>query len=203
MSDWQDRFPARQPKLLWLLADPLPVDIWIPVRSLYSFCYFFSRLPAMLRQRPIKINIRDGRHTQIGNDDAPEQAFQTKEQTCHIGYRYVKNKQPDDTQDQRCHWPGQSGRTQQASSSTVKDFEPDITFLLDAPIEVIRSRKKLNPNDRFESETTDFFEKVRNGYLEIARRYNDRIKVIDASKPLEDVQFEIKKYLKEIINHHD
>jgi dTMP kinase len=85
----------------------------------------------------------------------------------------------------------------------LKDFEPDITFLLDAPVKVIRSRKKLNQNDRFESETTDFFEKVRNGYLETARLYKDRIKVVDASKPLEDVQFEIKKYLKEIINHHD
>ena len=85
----------------------------------------------------------------------------------------------------------------------LKNFEPDITFLLDAPVEIIRSRKKLNQNDRFESETTDFFEKVRNGYLETARRYHDRIKVIDASKPLDDVQFEIKKYLKEIINHHD
>ena len=85
----------------------------------------------------------------------------------------------------------------------LKNFEPDITFLLDAPVKIIRSRKKLNQNDRFESETTDFFEKVRNGYLETARRYNDRIKVIDASKPLEDVQLEIKKYLKAIINHHD
>ena len=85
----------------------------------------------------------------------------------------------------------------------LKNFEPDITFLLDAPVKVIRSRKKLNQNDRFESETTDFFEKVRNGYLDTARRYNDRIKVIDASKPLEDVQLEIKKYLKAIINHHD
>ena len=70
-------------------------------------------------------------------------------------------------------------------------------------MKIIRSRKKLNQNDRFESETTDFFEKVRNGYLDTARRYNDRIKVIDASKPLEDVQLEIKKYLKAIINHHD
>tara|TARA_B100000315_G_scaffold3614_1_gene3551 strand:- start:168 stop:794 length:627 start_codon:yes stop_codon:yes gene_type:complete len=85
----------------------------------------------------------------------------------------------------------------------LKNFEPDITFLLDAPVKIIRSRKKLNQNDRFESETTDFFEKVRNGYLDTARRYNDRIKVIDASKPLEDVQLEIKKYLKAIINHHD
>ena len=76
----------------------------------------------------------------------------------------------------------------------LKNFEPDITFLLDAPVKIIRSRKKLNQNDRFESETTDFFEKVRNGYLDTARRYNDRIKVIDASKPLEDVQLEIKKF---------
>ena len=59
-----------------------------------------------------------------------------------------------------------------------KDFEPDLTLLLDAPVHVIKSRRKLNPNDRFESEKDIFFKKIRTGYLEIAENNKERIKVI-------------------------
>ena len=79
------------------------------------------------------------------------------------------------------------------------NFDPDITFLLDAPLNVIRSRRKLNANDRFESESDDFFNQVRKGYLEIADRFPDRVTVIDASKPIKDVQNQIVKNLKEFI----
>ncbi|SVA65409.1 uncharacterized protein METZ01_LOCUS118263 [marine metagenome] len=82
------------------------------------------------------------------------------------------------------------------------NFDPDITFLLDAPLNVIKSRRKLNANDRFESESDDFFNKVRNGYLEIANRFPERVKVIDASKPIQDVQAQIVKYLKESVKNH-
>ena len=76
-----------------------------------------------------------------------------------------------------------------------KDFEPDLTILLDASIEVITSRRKLNPNDRFESENIEFFERVRNGYLELADIFNERIIVIDASKRIDVVQSEIGKLI--------
>ena len=93
------------------------------------------------------------------------------------------------------------------SVSTFKEivhanFDPDITFLLDAPLNVIRSRRKLNPNDRFESESDVFFNKVRNGYLETADRSTERVKVIDASKPIQDVQTQIVEYLKELVKNH-
>ena len=79
------------------------------------------------------------------------------------------------------------------------NFDPDVTFLLDAPLNVIKSRRKLNANDRFESESDDFFNQVRKGYLEIADRFPDRVTVIDASKPIKDVQNQIVKNLKEFI----
>ena len=79
------------------------------------------------------------------------------------------------------------------------NFDPDVTFLLDAPLNVIKSRRKLNANDRFESESDDFFNKVRNGYLEIADRFPDRVTVIDASKPIKDVQNQIVKHLKKLV----
>ena len=82
------------------------------------------------------------------------------------------------------------------------NFDPDITFLLDAPLNVIRSRRKLNANDRFESESNVFFNKVRNGYLEIADRFPERVKIIDASKPIQEVQAHIVEYLKELVKNH-
>ena len=80
-----------------------------------------------------------------------------------------------------------------------KDFDPDLTFLLDAPIDVIKSRRKLNPNDRFESEDREFFERVRQGYLELATVFKDRVKIIDATQPIEQVQSEIQSCLLDFI----
>ena len=78
-------------------------------------------------------------------------------------------------------------------------FEPDLTFLLDAPIDVIKSRRKLNPNDRFESEDRQFFERVRQGYLQLASVFGDRVKIIDANQSIEQVQAEIQSYLLDFI----
>ena len=78
-------------------------------------------------------------------------------------------------------------------------FEPDLTFLLDAPIDVIKSRRKLNPNDRFESEDRQFFERVRQGYLQLASVFGDRVKIIDATQSIEQVQAEIQSYLLDFI----
>ena len=79
------------------------------------------------------------------------------------------------------------------------DFDPDLTFLLDAPIDVIKSRRKLNPNDRFESEDRQFFERVRQGYLQLASVFEDRVRIIDATQPIEQVQSEIQSYLLDFI----
>ena len=79
------------------------------------------------------------------------------------------------------------------------EFEPNLTFLLDAPIDVIKSRRKLNPNDRFESEDREFFERVRQGYLQLASVFSDRVKIIDATQSIEQVQAEIQSYLLDFI----
>ena len=82
-----------------------------------------------------------------------------------------------------------------------KDFEPELTILLDAPLEVITSRRKLNPNDRFESEDKAFFERVRNGYLELANIFDERVKVIDASKDIQEVQDQIRILINDLVRN--
>jgi dTMP kinase len=68
-----------------------------------------------------------------------------------------------------------------------------LTLILDIPVELglQRASERSDP-DRFEQEQTEFFERVRNGYLEIARDDPDRCVVIDASRPLEQVQRELR-----------
>ena len=76
------------------------------------------------------------------------------------------------------------------------DFRPDLTLLLDVPVEIGLARaSKRGALDRFEQEKVAFFERVRNAYLEMAQRSPDRYRVIDASLPLNDVQNQIADIL--------
>lgn len=69
------------------------------------------------------------------------------------------------------------------------DFRPDLTLLLDVPVDVGLSRAgKRGELDRFEQEQVGFFERVRNSYLVMAKQHAERYRVIDASLPLEQVQ---------------
>ena len=72
------------------------------------------------------------------------------------------------------------------------DIEPDLTILLDAPVEIgmERAGKRSDP-DRFESEQAEFFERVRLTYLQLAEKEPDRFVVVDATQPLESVKMAI------------
>ncbi len=77
-----------------------------------------------------------------------------------------------------------------------KGLQPDLTLLLDIPVEqgLARAGARSAP-DRFESERIAFFERVRAAYLERARRFPERYRVIDASRPLEQVQRSLAEVL--------
>jgi dTMP kinase len=79
------------------------------------------------------------------------------------------------------------------------DFRPDITLLLDVPVEVGLARaSKRGDLDRFEQEKVEFFERVRQSYLDMARQNAARYRVIDASQPLEQVQQQLEVVLQSI-----
>jgi len=68
------------------------------------------------------------------------------------------------------------------------DLNADLTLLLDASRETSLERtKKRRELDRIETEGDDFFERVRVAYLERARSYPERIKIIDANPDFETV----------------
>lgn len=71
-------------------------------------------------------------------------------------------------------------------------LRPDLTLILDIPVELgLKRASERSDPDRFEKEKTEFFDLVRNGYLDIARKHPDRCVVIDASQPLDEVQREL------------
>jgi dTMP kinase len=76
------------------------------------------------------------------------------------------------------------------------DFRPDLTLLLDVSVEVGLARAgKRGALDRFEQEKVEFFERVRNAYLDMAKRSPERYRVIDAGQPLEAVQRQLAAIL--------
>ena len=78
---------------------------------------------------------------------------------------------------------------------------PDCTLLLDVPVSVglARARGRAGGStDRFEAETSAFFERVRAGYLELARREPQRFQVIDAAAPLERVEAQVEGVLEDL-----
>ncbi len=79
---------------------------------------------------------------------------------------------------------------------TLGDFKPDITFLLDLPVAdgLARSLRqkdvssgKENTEDRFEKLQSEFHEKLRQGFLTIAKADTNRCVVVDALQSADDV----------------
>jgi dTMP kinase len=70
---------------------------------------------------------------------------------------------------------------------------PDLTLLLDAPVEVGMQRiaEKNDVLDRIELEQHEFFDRVRQQYLDLAKEHAARYRVIDASCSLQDVHEQI------------
>jgi len=77
--------------------------------------------------------------------------------------------------------------------------QPDLTFLLDISVENGFKRKIDDVKDRIESSGDEFFENVRQGYLEIAKSQPERIKVIDAMGLIEDINKEIIKEVSKLL----
>ncbi|MDE2091873.1 MAG: dTMP kinase [Gammaproteobacteria bacterium] len=78
----------------------------------------------------------------------------------------------------------------------LKGLRPDMTILLDTKIEVGMARvRKRGLLDRFEQEKDDFFKRVRRVYLARAHRDPRRIKVVNASGSIADVQAQISALL--------
>lgn len=74
---------------------------------------------------------------------------------------------------------------------------PDLTLVFDCPYEVSRERlgRTGRAPDRFERENHDFFDRVRQGYLGLARADAARIRILDATGSVDDIKKQIQQEL--------
>ena len=77
--------------------------------------------------------------------------------------------------------------------------EPRLTFLLDISVQDGFERKVNDVKDRIESAGNEFFQKVREGYLDIAKNNQNRIKVIDAMQSIDDINKSIIDHVKPLL----
>ena len=73
-------------------------------------------------------------------------------------------------------------------------LKPDLTFIFDIDIDTAQKRVGKN-KDRMESAGIEFFKRVRNGYLEIAKQEPERVKILDGSKSIETIHNELLEIL--------
>lgn len=91
-------------------------------------------------------------------------------------------------------------RIEQLADWVHADLRPDRTILLDAPVEVGLARAaRRGDRDRIETERADFFARVRETYLELARREPRRFVVIDATGDLATIRREIASIVAELM----
>lgn len=80
-------------------------------------------------------------------------------------------------------------------------LKPDLTLLFDLPVETglrratERNDKLKEPasTDRFEKETLEFHRRIREGYLEIAQKEPQRVRLIDASRDVDVIQQDVRR----------
>jgi dTMP kinase len=99
------------------------------------------------------------------------------------------------------------GIIKQVIDLATDGLAPDLTLFFDISIEQAIRRTTARPGDetvknRMDEETTDFYERVRRGYLEIAAREPHRFQTIDAAGSVEQVHAEVARIVTEFLSNH-
>ncbi len=86
---------------------------------------------------------------------------------------------------------------ERVNAFVVGDFVPDITFVLDVDAATAESRmqRELRKADRMEQQPAEFYERVREGYRELAAQEPKRIVMIDGSGDVDEIEKQIWKAL--------
>ena len=90
-------------------------------------------------------------------------------------------------------------RLQALENWVQSELQPDLTLLFDVPLEISRERLSHNVSlDRFEEEKQDFFARVRQAYLDRAAEYRQRVRVINSSRSIAEIQAELAPLLEKL-----
>jgi dTMP kinase len=82
-------------------------------------------------------------------------------------------------------------------SYAAGDLWPDLTFIMDCPVEMGLTRAKssnveFKGGDRIEREAMEFHQRLRDGFLQVAKDYSHKCVILDATKPIEELHEEVK-----------
>lgn len=89
-------------------------------------------------------------------------------------------------------------RIKMLNELAVNGRHPDLTIVFDIDVETSMSRVG-DVKDRLESAGMEFFNRVRNGYLEIAKQEPQRVKVLNAAKSIDEIQKDVKKLVENLL----
>ena len=78
-----------------------------------------------------------------------------------------------------------------ATDLAIGSCRPDLTILIDLPLDVASERRTFDDRDRFESADLAFHQRVREGYLEIAAGFGDLWLVVDGARGEDEVAAQI------------
>ena len=107
------------------------------------------------------------------------------------GFIVIADRYADATLAYQCYGKGLRMDFIDLIHKESKLLTPDLTFYLDISAKKSKERISSRKMDRMESESVEFFEKVRHGYLEIAKNNPSRIVCLDANKSIEELKTEI------------
>ena len=116
------------------------------------------------------------------------------------GFVVIADRYADATLAYQCYGKGLSMDFIDYIHEKSKLLTPDLTFYMDISAKKSKERISHREMDRMESESLEFFEKVRQGYLEIAVKNPGRVVCLDANKSIEELKTEILNKTLEKIN---
>lgn len=90
----------------------------------------------------------------------------------------------------------------QINQFAIDGLLPDLTIYLDVPSELGLARVTANRKgkiDRLDKESLAFHQKVRQTYLKLQSEFSDRIKIVDATQPLDKVVHETRELINKVL----
>ena len=116
------------------------------------------------------------------------------------GYIVIADRYSDATVAYQCFGKGLDKNFIDLMHKGSDLLTPDLTFYLDITAEMSRDRISDREMDRMESESVEFFDKVRQGYLKIASENPERVVCMDANKSIGELKDEIATKTNEKLN---
>jgi dTMP kinase len=116
------------------------------------------------------------------------------------GYIVIADRYSDATVAYQCFGKGLEKDFIDLIHNSSNLLTPDLTFYMDISAEMSKERISDREMDRMESESVEFFDRVRQGYLQIASENPERVISLDANKSINELKDEIATKTTEKLN---